>query len=1189
MTQSNKGLFPLSLNDWFKPIAMRIILILLFTVVTCFCLDASAQSITMSKTDATLESIFREIRKQAGYEFFYKNEWMAKAKRVSISVTNASIDQVLSICFNDQPFTYEIVNKTIVLKEKAVKKNETDDKKEKVVDIKGTVVDENNKPVAGATVNVKGTNKATATDNNGEFSLNGIVESAILIVSALNLETVEVKVAGRLEVLVATKTKVAELEGVAVTMNTGYQSIPKERATGSFVHVDNKLLNRSVSTGILDRLDGVTSSLIFNKNKLASNEQLGITIRGRSTLDAKVSADPLIVLDNFPYEGSLDNINPNDIESITLLRDAAASSIWGARAGNGVIVITTKKGRFNQKMRVDFNSNITVSEKPDLFYSKNFLSGKAFAEIEEFLFNKGYFDNDLLNTQNWPVVSPSVEVLNRKRLGLISSTQAQQQIDSLTNNDIRQQQNEYIYRKAINRQLAVSIRGGTQNTSYFFSVGYDDNARNIVKNHYSRLTINSLNTFTPVKRLEITAGLLYTIAYTSNPDLGSMGGLNVGNSKYSILPYAKIADRNGNAIAVVKDYRQSYKDSMTSIGFLNWNYYPLDEYYNVKDETRLNDILLRVGVKYSPVKHLSLEVQYQLKKGNQENIFLRGENSYYTRNLINKFASRNSSTGVFTYNFPRGSILSISESNLTSNNLRGQTNFKKNFGSIHDITAIAGAEVRETVTQGFSRQSYGYDEETGNAANNLNFNNSFSTNPGGSQALPKPSVSLNNTILRFLSFYANAAYTFNHKYSLSISGRKDGANIFGVKANDRITPLWSAGASWDIKNESFYKLKWLPDLKLRFSYGYSGNVYNGSAYLIGQYSINSITALQSLRIVTPPNPNLSWERVRTINMGIDFGINDKVLTGSVEVYRKDGLDLIENAPLTASTGFSSFKGNAASTRTNGIDLILNSKNINGGFSWSTNFLLSFLKDKVVKFDEIYSPIQLAIPIATNEPSGAGLLAVVGKPLYGVYSYKWNGVDASGDPLGEIGGHSSKDYAAIIANTTMEDLVFHGSSRPNLFGAIRNNFEWKKLQVSFNITYKLDYYFRRNSVSLNYQDILQQLNEDYLYRWQKPGDEMFTNIPAPIYPANSNRNRFYAGSAILVEKADHIRLQDVSISYDLSGISTIKKIFNTLQVYGYMNNLGIIWKANKKGIDPDYATYGAIPNSRGYSLGIRASF
>lgn len=339
----------------------------------------SAQ-VTLSLKDAPLEKVLHEIERQTGYGFLYTKKMMREAPDVTIDVKNVSVSQALQECFRGQPLEYSIDKNTIVITRKVL----TSEWQlpgfvlPPPIDVHGRVVNEKGEPVAGASVKVKGSDKGISTDANGEFVLTGIDENATLVISGVNIETFEVKVNGKTDLgVLKGKLKISENEEIEI-VSTGYQQLPKERATGSFVFIDNKLLNRRVSTNILDRLEGVTSGLIFNPGNLSNgarlpNEKLGITIRGVTTIDEKVSADPLIVLDNFPYEGDINNINPNEVESITVLKDAAAASIWGARAGNGVIVITTKKGKRGQPLKVNFTSNFTLGERPDLFYSQNYL------------------------------------------------------------------------------------------------------------------------------------------------------------------------------------------------------------------------------------------------------------------------------------------------------------------------------------------------------------------------------------------------------------------------------------------------------------------------------------------------------------------------------------------------------------------------------------------------------------------------------------------------------------------------------------------------------------------------------------------------------------------------------------------------------------------------------------------------
>ena len=286
------------------------------------------------------------------------------------------------------------------------------------------------------------------------------------------------------------------------------------------------------------------------------------------------------------------------------------------------------------------------------------------------------------------------------------------------------------------------------------------------------------------------------------------------------------------------------------------------------------------------------------------------------------------------------------------------------------------------------------------------------------------------------------------------------------------------------------------------------------------------------------------------------------------------MDLIETATLPLYTGFSSFNGNAATTQTRGVDLVLNTRNTKGKLLWQTNFLFTYLKDVVTSFDTKYN----ATSLVNNSGS---LVAVVGRPLFGIYAYKWAGLDPmNGDPTGYINGQKSKNYLSMV-NAPADSLAFKGAARPTIFGSIRNTISYKRFSLSVNIVYKLGYVYRKSSTSINYQEVIGSYeNSDYSLRWQKPGDELTTTVPSMVYPLNASRNNFYKYSEVLVEKADHIRLQDIRLDYNIDKQVWKKLPMDNLQLYIYANNLGILWKANKSGIDPDY-------NDNFYSTQIKA--
>ena len=1060
------------------------------------------------------------------------------------------------------------------------------------ITLSGKISNEKGEGLPGASVKVKRSSAGTVSDAEGHFRLTQVPLHAVITITFIGYLPQELATDGTGKVLsIMLQPASKQLEEVIV--NTGYQEVPLERATGSYDYIDKDLFNRRVSTSVLDRLEGLSSGLIFNRNTLTPNEQLGISIRGRSTLDSRVNPDPLIVLDNFPYEGDISNINPNDVESITILKDAAAASIWGARAGNGVIVITTKKGRYATPLQIEVNSNVTVGAKPDLFYSADFINSADFIEAERFLYSKGFFDADINNTISSPSVSPVVELFEKQAVGLLTQADAEAQINALKGLDVRNDFTRYVYRQKVNRQHAVSLRGGGINTSFNLAVGYDQNQDNLVRNGYNRITVSSLNTFRPAKDLELTAGLNYVQSHINRNGNGSAFGSIISGGKYALLPYARLADQQGNPLPVEKDFREAYVKDARALGFHDWQYRPLEEIQLANNTSSVNDLHVRAGAKYNFTSYLNAGLQYVYERQLSDSRDYRSQQTYYTRNLLNQFSQRDPATGAFLYPFPEGGILYQGNNVLNLHNIRGQLNFNRNIGSKHALNAIAGAERRERLTEGYSRTSYGYDDELGTAVNNINYGVSYPRNPSGSATIPPPSGSVNGTTNRFISYYANAAYTYSNRYTFSISGRKDGANIFGVRTNERITPLWSAGLAWDINREPFYKIAFLPYLKLRATYGFSGNVYNTSAYLTAQYYSSSLTGNRYALITSPPNPELSWEKVRNANLGIDFGLTKNVVTGSIEAYIKDGLDLIQSIPLAPSSGYYSFKGNAASARTTGMDITLNTRNMDGAFKWQTAVLMSLQKDKVIRFDNEYSVRQLVgSSVSPGTSEAGGLFAVTGKPLFGVYSYRWAGFDPqTGDPQGYLNGQVSKDYLAIINNARPDSIVFHGSSRPGLFGAFRNTFSFKGFEVSANITYKLRYYFRKNTGSTNYQDVLNNngLHSDFSQRWQKPGDEVFATLPSMIYPNDNNRSAFFKASEANIEKGDHIRFQDISISYNLNKNLWKSKMPVNTRIYLYANNLGLIWKANKAGLDPDYLTRFSYPEPRSLGFGFRTSF
>jgi len=342
---------------------------------------------------------------------------------------------------------------------------------------------EDNQPLSGSTVRAIRSKQLVFSNDVGSFIIT-VATHDTLLVSRIGYITQRIAVGkGMDNFQIALIQQNSSLQDV--TINTGYQKLKPNEVNGSYVVIDNKTLNQQTGLNILDRLNGVTSSLLFNTGKQNNNPQntTGITIRGLSTINGPL--DPLIVVDNFIYDGNINNINPNDVESITVLKDAAAASIWGARAGNGVIVITTKKGHFNQKLQVDFNTDVIVTDKPNLYYNPQ-ISSSDYIDFEQMLFNKGYY-NSQFTSKSRPAISPAVQVFEDRKNGLISPEDSASQIDAMKKTDNRQQFEKYFYRKGVTQQYALNLRGGSRNIGWLVSGTYDIDSTGSMENQHLSL------------------------------------------------------------------------------------------------------------------------------------------------------------------------------------------------------------------------------------------------------------------------------------------------------------------------------------------------------------------------------------------------------------------------------------------------------------------------------------------------------------------------------------------------------------------------------------------------------------------------------------------------------------------------------------------------------------------------------
>jgi TonB-linked SusC/RagA family outer membrane protein len=980
---------------------------------------------------------------------------------------------------------------------------------------------------------------------------------------------------------ISVQLRPGSIEIEEIEINTGYQWIPRERITGSFVHLGEAELSRIPARSVLDKLDGIMPGLQFDNRSLdlKNNVRPVVTVRGMNTFSMHTS-HPLIIVDDFPYEGDLADINPNDVESVTMLRDAGATSIWGARAGNGVLVINLKKPDPSGRASTSWSSDLSITERPDL-YNQPTMSSSEFVDVEMFLYERGHYRSALTGSNAYRTVfSPVVQALYDLEKGRVDRLEVDRIIHNARNHDYRDEMSKHFYRNAINQRHHLSFSNRTSRHAMRVSVGMDKlagvgNLQGEKNNKRHTFTLNHAYQIT--ERLNAELNVYYSLS--DNRTDGSIHyPLDPSGGKSALYPYARLFDDKGMTKAIPRALNPNFVDTVGSNVLLDWRYYPYQDMNHVLNKSRTSRMHPTLSLRYNPVSSLALEVIYSGDFQSAENERSYGMESYYVRDKVNRFTTVKGDQ--IHRALPIGDIISYDNSNLRAHKLRFQAKMDRHIFQNDRLSWIVGGEVSDVGAGRKAQTVYGYDPFL-----MLSIPvDHVSRHPlylGGTESIPT-GQSYGRDVQRLMSFYANASYMMYDRYDFSGSVRRDASNVFGAKSNERWNPLWSVGLSWNIAKEGFMEeLNWVSQLRLRLTYGHSGNLGGGTTSdraVITSVGTAQLTGLPAMIISSPPNPYLKWEQVQMNNYGLDFGVFGNIVTGSVEYYRKRVKDLISRDPLDNTTGFPYMDRNVAGIDGEGLEMILNVQPFQESFLWKTGVSLSYARDWVTAYKGAMSSSSSYVALGENS-----VMPVVGRSLVSVYSYPFAGLDPqTGDPLGYLNREESKDYSVMMRDS-LHYLNYHGSARPLYFGFVNNTFQYRNISLFVNVAFRAGHYFRRNTIS--YSSVFNSwiTHSDYGMRWQQPGDERKTNIPSMVYPANTARDDFFAGSQINVERGDVVRLQQVHLSYRF--LSPLWRV-RYLDVGIHTDNLGVLWKATNTERDPDYRF---IPPSRRITMNLRVLF
>ncbi len=1182
------------------------------------------QRVTIQKNNISLEKALKEIRKQSGYDIIYDLEVVLRAKPVSINLTNVTAKDAIQSALQGQNLNYSIDGKTISITDKseAVSKKIIENK-----DINGKVLDQGGKPLRGATIRVVGTNQRVQTDAEGIFLLKDVDDGAKINISYLGYKTMELSAKPNMGIITL-QLLVSDLSIVDVTVNTGYQTMSKERTGGAVSVIGQKELEDKAVFSISNALTGLVAG-VTNKNTLTRGQDRFL-IRGEGTLQtAQDEKDPLIVVDGFPIRGFASSgeggdgllnskdpfasINPNDVETITVLKDAAAASIYGARAANGVIVITTKKGKQAQGMKISASAFATIGTKPDLAYRYDFASTESTFWYMEHLKN---YDASYYNTWYNPYLDPKnpfvflnepALILREYELGKITEAQFNSRKSELLARDQTQWErdlNKYIYQNSVHQQYNVAMRGGSDRNTYSLSIAYDKDKAYEQGNNSDRFLLNFQNSFKLHKKLSLDIGANANVLKSTND---AVIPTEVG-------PWWRLVDENGNFVHTPTSTTMYYpilKSQYEGKTPASWEYNPVVDRDAMSNKSNKIGARLNANLTYNVIKELSLSLsgQYEYNRYNTRKIY-RPE-SYFVRNYVNQYSQLNPTTGMYNTYFPAGGIFTDNGDTYGGYNVRGQANFNKSF-SKHEITALLGTEVISSTTiRDPAITRYGYNENTNAVISTVDYVTLKPNIFGNNVRMPFAGLGGLMTIEnRFFSGYANATYTYDGRYSIYGSARTDASNFQAKDLRDKFSPFWSASAVWILSKENFMEdYNWVDLLKLRFSTGESGIAAGKS----GNSTVTTLsTAAGSLiynnnesvnRISARGNPTLTWEKSRNYDVGVEFSLWKGKLSGDITYYDRYSYDVLAGAsvPLISQGVASSIFNNAAISN-KGVEITLASGlTITEGLDWRGNLTFSYNKNRLREYKVLNTsptpsyaigyPLQ---PIWARDISGytpEGYMIIRGRD--GAETIIKNRDDTHlYDQINELSGDRVGDY---------NWAYYIGTRTPTSNLGFLNNFSYKGINLSFMITGAFGYYFSRGygyggrpddaAFSKNLERAMEVHEQGYANQqefitrplWNEENKDVFsTGSLWPIYMSNAS-----SGVKNSYHRADQIRLNEIHIGYNLpKSIIGQSGAFQNINIFAQAKDLGLVWSANGKW-DPTYPP-GTQKPAKIFVLGLRCS-
>lgn len=1168
-----------------------------------FCMNLSAgvlaqeALLTVEIENGTIRDVMQAIKRQSAYTFVYNVEEIGNLANITVRAKDADVRAILDASLKGSGLEYSIHENVIVIR-KAVAQQ-----RDEVRKIKGVVTDKKKEPLPGVTVLIKGTTVGVATDKEGRFEMVQPKDSNIvLVISFVGMKTQTITYKGQELLNIVLEEDSREMDEVVVT---GYQVINKKKSTSAITTVKMDDIMIPGATSIDQMLEGRVSDMILMTNSGEVGVAPKIRIRGTSTLvgnreplwvvDGIIVQDPVPIsaeeLNDPDYINRIGNaiagLNPQDIERLDILKDAAATALYGTKAANGVIVITTKKGRVGPAV-ISYNMSTTFRQRPR--YSDraiNLMNSK-----ERIQFSRELFD------QHYDYNSSSINLVGYEGLlfdlynGKINETQFAEEVAKLET--VNTDWFKLLTEDTFSHQHTVSISGGSDKTRYYSSIGFSRDNDVIKGNNNQR--------YTAALNVETTLSQWFTASF-------QMQG-NVSRRKYNQDEIAPM-DYAYNTSRAIPAYDENgeyfyYNKIITGSNLIRRQYNILNELENSHKEQHTSGITVNANLLFKMTDWLNANAIVSYSNSNAEIEGYWGEKSFHAASL------RGSDFGNLPPGYstmPFGGELSRNETRSNSYTIRLQVNANKYFGAEeqHNINASGGFELSSSRYNGFSSVDRGYYLDRGKMfVNNI----SITDYPDYGTWLAGNIPTVTDNLTNMLSGYATLSYSYKNYFTVNANARVDGSNKFGDQSNNKFLPIWSFSGAYNFSEHEVLQADWIDFMTLKLSYGYQGNMLENQSpvMLIKKLPLDAYYNENKAQVERNPNPNLKWEKTSSFNTGLMFSVLHRKVQVEAQYYYKRTKDAFMNKEVASMNGVDSYVINGGDVENKGysVDITVlpfNRENLH--WTISTSFSKNFNKVRNDPSSQTYDYQQFL----------NGTAIVKNKAINTFYSYDFIGLSpVDGGPLfNDMENQKHELFGLNKYETYTRVLKASGRREPYMSGGLSTALRYRNLRASAMFAYSLGAKTRLFRMFGKKIEPEYNVHRDFLKRWQQPGDEKRTSIPSVtsyntnaywkyrsrhfsdmydnLQPFATDYYTMYDYSNARVVSANYLKCSSLSLTYEFGEKILSRVGMSRLALTLSGTNLFTLSSGKLKGQTPTQGGFSEIQLSERptYTFGLSVSF